>query len=367
MKRFTSFVLALAMAVSLVSNVTAYAEQGSVPETEDTTVTEDSATTGSQKTKTEKQLSLNRTELNITAGKTYLLKVKNAKFAVKWKTSDKKVATVAEDGTVTAKNPGDVVITATTSGKKFECSVRVYATKSHVEEWLEYKGEVYYYNEYGEKATGRQEIGGKTYFFESNGQQRVGWVNEGDDYYFYNIDTKEKGYMLKSQVVNGIALNNSGKAKVKESNSMKIAMLAASADMVSEYTEIAMDKQAKLKVMYELLAKGSIITYRNLGDKVRSDWDTYYGGFYFERGYGNCYTVGIVVAYFATAIGFTEAYAERSSGHGWARVDGKYYDANWAWWGTNNIYDAYAVSPELSGKGGRPNWAKYATYVKKIS
>jgi hypothetical protein len=74
------------------------------------------------------------------------------------------------------------------------------------------------------------------------------------------------------------------------------------------------------------------------------------------------------MAYLATAIGCENVYAQSSGGHGWAKVDGKYYDPNWAWWGTGgNIYRGFAVPASKSGSNHSPNWVKGAKYSKKIS
>lgn len=58
-------------------------------------------------------------------GQKKTLKVKGTKKKVKWKTSKKSVATVSQKGVVTAKGKGSATITATVSGKKLKCKVKV--------------------------------------------------------------------------------------------------------------------------------------------------------------------------------------------------------------------------------------------------
>lgn len=58
-------------------------------------------------------------------GQKKTLKVKGTKKKVKWKTSKKSVATVSSKGVVTAKGKGTATITATVSGKKLKCKVKV--------------------------------------------------------------------------------------------------------------------------------------------------------------------------------------------------------------------------------------------------
>ena len=53
------------------------------------------------------------------------LKVKGTGKKVKWKSSNKKVATVSKKGKVTAKKPGKATITAKVKGKKLKCKIIV--------------------------------------------------------------------------------------------------------------------------------------------------------------------------------------------------------------------------------------------------
>lgn len=68
---------------------------------------------------------LNRKKITIRVGKTYKLKVKNNKKKVKWKTSNKKIASVSKKGKVKGKKPGKAIITAKIGKKKYKCRVTV--------------------------------------------------------------------------------------------------------------------------------------------------------------------------------------------------------------------------------------------------
>lgn len=59
------------------------------------------------------------------AGYTEYLEVKNAPGKVSWSSSNKAVATVASDGTVSAKGPGQATITATVDGVKLTSKIKV--------------------------------------------------------------------------------------------------------------------------------------------------------------------------------------------------------------------------------------------------
>lgn len=68
---------------------------------------------------------LNKTKITLDEGKTYSLKVTGTTKAVKWATTNKKVATVSSKGIVTGVSKGTANITATVSSKKYTCKVTV--------------------------------------------------------------------------------------------------------------------------------------------------------------------------------------------------------------------------------------------------
>lgn len=70
-----------------------------------------------------RKVSLNKKHLTLTAGQSYVLKLENAK-KVKWKSANKKVATVTK-GKVKAIKAGTTIITATYKKKKYTCKIKV--------------------------------------------------------------------------------------------------------------------------------------------------------------------------------------------------------------------------------------------------
>lgn len=70
------------------------------------------------------KLKLNYTKAKITEGFTLKLSLPGS-GKVKWKSSDKSIATVTSKGVVKAKKAGKVTITATRKGKKYTCKVTV--------------------------------------------------------------------------------------------------------------------------------------------------------------------------------------------------------------------------------------------------
>ncbi|MCR5202118.1 MAG: carbohydrate-binding domain-containing protein [Lachnospiraceae bacterium] len=73
-----------------------------------------------------KKIKLNKSKVTIKVGKKVTLKLKNAKKKkVKWKSKNKKIATVTKKGVVKGKKKGKTTIIATYKGKKYKCKVTV--------------------------------------------------------------------------------------------------------------------------------------------------------------------------------------------------------------------------------------------------
>ena len=79
------------------------------------------------------KVSLNKTKVTLTVGKTVTLKVKGTKAKVKWSSSKKSVASVSKKGKVKARKPGKAYITAKVGAKKYRCRVIVKAKKQEVD------------------------------------------------------------------------------------------------------------------------------------------------------------------------------------------------------------------------------------------
>lgn len=75
---------------------------------------------------------LNQTSLTLSTYHTFQLKVKNAK-KVKWSSSNSAIATVSDEGLVTANAAGTANIYAKVDKKKLTCKVKVVAYDRHIE------------------------------------------------------------------------------------------------------------------------------------------------------------------------------------------------------------------------------------------
>lgn len=72
-----------------------------------------------------KNVRLNRTKVRLMPGQTVKLKISGTKKKIKWKSSNRTVATVNKNGKVKAKKRGKAVITAKAGKKTMRCKVTV--------------------------------------------------------------------------------------------------------------------------------------------------------------------------------------------------------------------------------------------------
>lgn len=215
----------------------------------------------------------------------------------------------------------------------------------------------------GTKQKGLSEIDGKVYYFDSKGVQRTGWQKIGKKYYYFNIANEKSGNMVKSKTVNGIKLQKDGAAKVTSANKDKIKALIMATELVEKVTKPTMTKAEKLKKCYNYCVKN--IRYRGARKfQGGQNWDAKYAINTINDGHGNCYAYGATFAYIANAIGYKNAYAISSGGHGWAEVNNKVYDISWEL--VDKKHDYFGVSYGLSGVDGRPNYKNGRKYVKKV-
>ena len=68
-----------------------------------------------------KKMKINHTKSFVRIGKPLKLKVKNANKKIKWKSTNKKIATVSKKGVVKGKKYGKCYVIANVGKKKFKC------------------------------------------------------------------------------------------------------------------------------------------------------------------------------------------------------------------------------------------------------
>lgn len=89
------------------------------------TVTDGTYTKVCKVTVPDKRIRLNKKSAKVKRGKKLKLKVLNAPGKVKWRSSNKRIATVSKKGVVKAKRRGKVTISAKVKGKTYKCKIKV--------------------------------------------------------------------------------------------------------------------------------------------------------------------------------------------------------------------------------------------------
>ena len=245
----------------------------------------------------------------------------------------------------------------------FLLAVPVQAAKKVTNTWYSKSGKYYYYDAAGKRVTGVQKIGKYSYFFDTKGVQRTGWKKIKNDYYYFQIRNGKKGYMVKSKTNNGIRLDSKGRASKKGNNLRKLKLMAEANRIVEKITTPGMSQTEKLQkcFSYTKTAYG-YTSWRNFSNKA--GWELEFAEDMFYRGRGDCFSYGCAFAYLANAAGAKNVYAISSGGHGWAEINGKVYDPDWALVSKVDTY--FDMSYSLSGIQGRPDYARNRLYAVKI-
>lgn len=228
--------------------------------------------------------------------------------------------------------------------------------------WISKNQKTYYMLD-GKKLRGLQKIDGKNYYFDLKGVQRTGWQKIDGNYYFFRIANGKIGYMKKSEMINGITLKKNGMAKLTKTSKAKLNALIKANKIVEQVTKPNMSRSEKLKKCYQYASKN----FRYRGSPTfnkTSYWEITYALDMFDKGYGSCYSYGAALAFLANAVGYKDCYAISSGGHGWTEINGKVYDISWDLVDKQHSY--YALSYDLSGIGGRPNYKRARYYIVKI-
>ena len=98
-------------------------------------------------------IKISKKKKTLRVGDKYTLKITGTSKKVKWKSSNKKVATVNSKGKVKAKKKGTATITAKVGGKKYKCKITVKKASSlkagkYTLKYGTYVGYVNYYDPY---------------------------------------------------------------------------------------------------------------------------------------------------------------------------------------------------------------------------
>lgn len=234
------------------------------------------------------------------------------------------------------------------------------ASAARQNEWVLKSGKVYYYNANGKKTKGLSAINGKYYYFDKKGVQHAGWQKIGKYYYYFKPSYKAKGYMVTNKKVDGVKLAKNGRAKVTSSIRKKLQLMVKARQLVESNTKANMTKKEQLRKCFDY-AKTKFRYFNRGRFSYSKTWDQTYAGHMLLQSGGDCYASGCAFAYMAKAIGYTDVKCISSGGHGWAEVNGKVYDPNWARYSKVDSY--FGMSYSLSGVGGRPRYRQSRRYI----
>ncbi|MBQ3298973.1 MAG: ubiquitin-like domain-containing protein [Ruminococcus sp.] len=186
---------------------------------------------------------------------------------------------------------------------------------------------------------------GKTAYYISGGEvQKGGIVGSENDGYYYADDSGviDTGYCDGVNVGGVDWYVIEGRAGKAESDSDKT--LHAACKAVAACTDSKMTREEKLRKCFDYIKTSYLEGVRHDPPYTEMDWPIVYANDLYVYGKGDCYSYGAAYAYMGKAIGYTEVYACNSGGHGWAEIEGKYYDPEWDI--HHNEYNHFGVLPD---------------------
>ena len=188
------------------------------------------------------------------------------------------------------------------------------------------------------------ELNGARVFYRDGVMQTDTVVGNDEEGHFYvgSDGTVDTGYC------NGVQYNGEdwiiieGSAYPVQTDSDKCLFVAAKD--VAACTQSSMSREEKLKACFDYIKEHYLegVLHDPPYSYEEEDWPIVYANDLFVYGKGDCYSYGAAYAYMARAIGYEEAYAVNSGGHGWAEVENRTYDPEWSM--HSNNYSYYAMS-----------------------
>lgn len=195
----------------------------------------------------------------------------------------------------------------------------------------------------GDGAQGLVTQDGKTYYYRDGQLQTNGIVGDEAAGYFYANEQGE----IDMNYCDGVTVDDKnwcvieGKASPAESESDQVLFHACKT--VAKYCNSSMSRDEKLRACFDGLKNDYLEGVRHDPPYQEMDWPVLYANDIFIYGKGDCFSYGAAFAYIGKAIGCSECYACNSGGHGWAEIDGKYYDPEWDMHHTE--YNHFGVLP----------------------
>lgn len=189
-------------------------------------------------------------------------------------------------------------------------------------------------------------IDGVRFYYVNGELQEDTIVGSETDGFFY----ADKSGAINEGYCNGLTIGDEdwiiieGKAYKVETESDKC--LFAAAKDVAACTTVDMSKDEKVKAAFDYIKEHYLegVLHNPPYSYTKKDWPIVCANDLFVNGKGDCYSYGAAFAYMARAIGYEEAYACNSGGHGWTQIDELIYDPEWSKHSDN--YSYYGMSYE---------------------
>ena len=115
------------------------------------------------------------------------------------------------------------------------------------------------------------------------------------------------------------------------------------AQAIGKCTDSSMSREEKLRAAFDYIKTSYLEGVPHDPPYRELDWPVVCANDLFVYGKGDCFSYGAAFAYMAKAIGYEDVYACNSGGHGWAEIEGKYYDPEWDM--HHNEYNHFGVAP----------------------
>ncbi len=202
----------------------------------------------------------------------------------------------------------------------------------------------------------------KAYYYQDGVLQKGIVGNGADGFYYADADgVIDLGY-VDGVIVDGESwIVSEGKATKAETAADQALFQAAK--FVGKVTTPDMTHEQKLRACFDHIKTDYLEGVLEDPDYFTTEWPVTYANDFFTTGRGDCFSFGASYAFMAKAIGYAEVYALNSGGHGWAEVDGKYYDPEWD---KHHVeFDHYAMNPTdqldieyLEGIGAGYDWMR---------
>ncbi len=196
----------------------------------------------------------------------------------------------------------------------------------------------------GVKKNGLVTEGGVSFYYVDGVLQKDTVAgNDEDGYYYANADgVVDMGYC------DGVTVNDEDwnviNGKATRSENEWDATLHSALQMVAKCTDSSMSKDEKLRKSFEYLQSSYLEGVPHDPPYLEDDWPVVDANDLFIYGKGDCFSYGAAFAFIGKAIGYEECYACNTGGHGWAEIDGLYYDPEWDM--HSHEYNHFGVSPD---------------------